>query len=62
MSLTEKTDCFGNPKAIIYNLFIVSPLSGYLLLYYDQINARTLIGKLAMRYCAGKPTKKLRVF
>ena len=32
------------------------------ILYNTQINARALIGQLAVGYCAGKPTEKLRVF
>ena len=31
-------------------------------LYNNQINARALIGQLAMVYCAGKPMEKSRVF
>ena len=31
-------------------------------LYNNQINARTLIGQLAMVYCAGKPIEKSCVF
>ena len=30
----------------------------YQLLYNNQINARALIGQLAVGYCAGKPTEK----
>ena len=35
---------------------------GYISLYDNQINARALIGQLAVGYCAGKPTEKSRVF
>ena len=31
-------------------------------LYNNQINARALIGKFAVGYCAGKLTEKSRVF
>ena len=31
-------------------------------LYINEINARALIGQLAVGYCAGKPTEKSRVF
>ena len=31
----------------------------YLFLYNNQINARALIGQLAVSYCAGKPTEKI---
>ena len=34
----------------------------YSCLYNNQINARALIGQLAVGYCAGKPTEKSRVF
>jgi len=33
----------------------------YTLLYNNQINARTLIGRSAMVYCVGKPMEKSRV-
>ena len=32
------------------------------MLYNNQINARSLIGQLAMVYCAGKHMEKSRVF
>ena len=35
---------------------------GYISLYNNQINARALIGQLAVGYCAGKPTEKSRIF
>ena len=34
----------------------------YYFLCNNQINARALIGQLAMVYCADKPTEKSRVF
>ena len=34
----------------------------YSYLYNNQINARVLIGQLAMVYCAGKPMEKSHVF
>ena len=34
----------------------------YWYLYNNQINARALIGQLAVGYCADKPTEKSRVF
>ena len=34
----------------------------YCTLYNNQINARALIGKSAMGYCAGKLMEKSRVF
>ena len=37
-------------------------LMQYHLLYNNQINARALIGQLAVGYCAGKPTEKSRAF
>jgi len=35
--------------------------NAYLFLYDNQINARALIGQLAMVYCASGPMEKLRV-
>ena len=37
-------------------------LSGYSILYNNQINMRALIGQSAMVYCPGKLIEKLRVF
>ena len=34
----------------------------YFEVYHNQINARALIGQLAMVYCACKPMEKSRVF
>ena len=36
--------------------------SSYHILYNNKINARVLIGQLAMVYCAGKPMEKSHVF
>ena len=34
----------------------------YMYLHNNKINARALIGRSAMFYCAGKPMEKSRVF
>ena len=43
-------------------VFIGLAIMVYEPLYNNQINARALIGQLAVGYCAGKPTEKSLVF
>ena len=42
--------------------FKIAQLTIYLILYNNQINARALIGQLAMFYCTSKLMEKSRVF
>ena len=46
----------------IYDPSLYLQMLFYYYLYNNQINARALIGQLAMGYCAGKPMEKSRVF
>ena len=46
----------------MYILIMQRSLVVYHELYNNQIDARALIGKSAVVYCASKPTEKSRVF